>query len=107
MHNFSSLLNITLHVSDGLSAHHQDCTYSIRCMSYRFVDCMLACSNSISYCVLTGFVLHLCLCRNTTGIKWLKALEVVDTLQWWYVVSLGRGKGRTGEWVDYAEYWYC
>jgi len=23
MHNFSSLLNITLHVSDGLSVHHQ------------------------------------------------------------------------------------
>ena len=24
MHNFSSLLNITLHVSDGLSVHHQE-----------------------------------------------------------------------------------
>jgi len=24
MHNFSSLLNITLHVSDGLSVHRQD-----------------------------------------------------------------------------------
>ena len=24
MHNFSSLLNITLHVSDGLPAHHQE-----------------------------------------------------------------------------------
>ena len=43
MHNFSSLLNITLHVSDGLSVHHQesDCTYSVRYMSYRFADCFL------------------------------------------------------------------
>jgi len=24
MHNFSILLNITLHVSDGLSVHHQE-----------------------------------------------------------------------------------
>jgi hypothetical protein len=24
IHNFSSLLNITLHVSDGLSVHHQE-----------------------------------------------------------------------------------
>jgi len=24
MHNFSSLLNITLHVSGGLSVHHQE-----------------------------------------------------------------------------------
>jgi hypothetical protein len=24
MHNFSCLLNITLHVSDGLSVHHQE-----------------------------------------------------------------------------------
>jgi hypothetical protein len=24
MHNFSSLLNITLHVADGLSVHHQE-----------------------------------------------------------------------------------
>jgi hypothetical protein len=24
MHNYSSLLNITLHVSDGLSVHHQE-----------------------------------------------------------------------------------
>jgi len=24
MHNFSSLLNITLHASDGLSVHHQE-----------------------------------------------------------------------------------
>jgi hypothetical protein len=24
MHNFSSSLNITLHVSDGLSVHHQE-----------------------------------------------------------------------------------
>jgi len=24
MHNFLSLLNITLHVSDGLSIHHQE-----------------------------------------------------------------------------------
>jgi hypothetical protein len=24
MHNFSSLLNITLHVSDGLSVHHEE-----------------------------------------------------------------------------------
>ena len=25
MHNFSELLSITLHVSDGLSVHHQEC----------------------------------------------------------------------------------
>jgi hypothetical protein len=24
MHNFLSLLNITLHISDGLSVHHQE-----------------------------------------------------------------------------------
>jgi hypothetical protein len=46
MHNFSSLLNITLHVSDGLSVPSSgvlDCTYSIRYMPYRLVNCMLTC----------------------------------------------------------------
>ena len=45
MYNLSSLLNITLPDSDGLSVHHQeswDCTHSIRYMSYMFVDYLLA-----------------------------------------------------------------
>jgi len=44
MHNFSSLLNITLHVSDGLSVHHQEfkTVHTASGMSYRFIDCMLA-----------------------------------------------------------------
>ena len=33
------------HVSDGLSVHHQDCTYRIRYMSYRFCGCLLASSH--------------------------------------------------------------
>ena len=46
MHNFSSLLNITLHVSDGLSVHHQESktVHTASSMSYRFVDCLLATS---------------------------------------------------------------
>jgi hypothetical protein len=37
MHDFSSSLNITLNVSDGLSVHHQEshCTHNVRYMSYR------------------------------------------------------------------------
>jgi len=39
MHNFSSLLNITLHVSDWSfrpSSGVLDCAYTVRYMSYRF-----------------------------------------------------------------------
>jgi len=45
MHSFSSLLNITLHVPDGLSVHHQEFktvhTASGMCHT-RFFDCTLA-----------------------------------------------------------------
>jgi len=51
MHQFLKFIlfwNNTLHVSDGLSVHHQefqDCTYSIRYMSYRFCGYLLASSH--------------------------------------------------------------
>ena len=43
MHNFLSLLNITARFGQSFRplSGVQDCTYSIRYMSYRFVDCLL------------------------------------------------------------------
>jgi len=46
MHNFSSLVNVTLHVSDGLSVHHQEFKTvhtASGITSYWLVDCLLAC----------------------------------------------------------------
>jgi len=44
MYNFSSLLNITLHVSDCISVDHQESktVNTASGMSYMFFDCLLA-----------------------------------------------------------------
>jgi len=43
MHNCSSLLNITLHVSEGLSVHHQEFKNVRTALSIRHTGLLTAC----------------------------------------------------------------
>jgi hypothetical protein len=45
IHNFSSLLNITLHVSEGLSVHHQECK------TVHTVSCICHIGSLTAYCI--------------------------------------------------------
>jgi len=67
MHNFWSLLNITLHVSDGLSAHHQESKTVHRASGIcqtDSADCLLAGTRCTSFSNLFYIVVTLYMFRT-------------------------------------------